>query len=187
MIDDFPSLLVDLCLYVTTTVFVVLTTAAAAATAAVVVIVITVIVSSGVASLSPWRRCRHGVVAERDVVGLARQAWCCCQEAWHRWQAWRCRQAWSCRRAWCCCQASPSLVSLSPSVRRASWHCRRDWRCHPSVALLSPSMRRAVWRCCRAVWRCCPSVALSSLLLPLTTGGQRNDVSLVLDLGVGVV
>ena len=36
----------------------------------------------------------------------------------------------------------------------------------------SPSMRRASWCRCRAAWRHCPSVALSSSLLPSTTGRQ---------------
>ena len=78
------------------------------------------------------------------------------------------------------------LVSSSPSVCQAAWHRRQDWRCHPSVPMLSLSVRQAAWRCRRGAWRCRPSVALSSSLLPLTTGRQQNDVSWVLDLGVGV-
>ena len=136
---------------------------------------------------------KRGAVVKRGIVGFARRAWCCRREAWRRRRALHCRRAWIRCQAWCCRRASQSLVSLSPSVRQAVWHRHQDWRCHPSVALLPPIMRRAVWRhcqaawhCCQAAWRRCLSLALSSLLLPSTTGGQQNNVSWVLDLGLGV-
>ena len=48
----------------------------------------------------------------------------------------------------------------------------------PSGVALLPSVHRAVWRCC-------PILASSSSLLSSTTRRQQNDVSWVLDLGVG--